>query len=130
MSRSETPIRERKSYKMNANEMKNLAHSKMVEAMFLLQKAYEKAEMEVANAEAEEERLAAVVAKYEAMYSTFEGLPNFEADMNTAYEVYDKAWRKADLLRYDAEQIDSAMLSLREALDKIEDTYEYEGLGC
>lgn len=110
---------------MNANEMKNLAHSKMVEAMFLLQKAYEKAEMEVANAEAEEERLAAVVAKYEAMYSTFEGLPNFEADMNTAYEVYDKAWRKADLLRYDAEQIDSAMLSLREALDKIEDTWEY-----
>lgn len=115
---------------MNANEMKNLAHSKMVEAMSLLKMAYEVAEMEVANAEAEEARLSAVVAKYEAMYPVFEGLPNFEADMDTAYEVYEKAWRKADLLRYEAEQIDSAMISAREALDRIEDTWEYEEIGC
>ena len=115
---------------MNANEMKNLAHSKMVEAMSLLKMAYEMAEVEVANAEVEEERLAAVVARYEAMYPVFEGMPNFEADMDTAYEVYEKAWRKADLLRYDAEQIDSTMISVREALDHIEDTWEYEGLGC
>ena len=115
---------------MNANELKNLAHAKMVEAMTLLRMAYEMAEMEVANAEVEEERLAAVVARYEAMYPVFEGMPNFEADMDTAYEVYEKAWRKADLLRYDAEQIDSAMISAREALDHIEDTWEYEGIGC
>lgn len=115
---------------MNANELKNLAHAKMVEAMCLLKKAYEVADVEVAHAEADEARTAAVVARFEAMYPVFEGLPNFEADMDTAYEVHERAWRKADLLRYDTEQIDSAMISLREALDKIEDTWEYEGLGC
>lgn len=115
---------------MNANELKNLAHSKMVEAMYLLQKAYEKAEVEAANAEAKERHAADVLARFEHMYPVFEGMPSFEADMDTAQEAYDKAWRAADLLRYDAEQIDSAMISLREALDKIEDTWEYEGLGC
>ena len=115
---------------MNANEMKNLAHSKMVEAMSLLRMAYEMAEMEVANAESRLECTQAVVMRFEAMYPVFEGMPNFEADMDTAYEVHEKAWRKADLLRYDAEQIDSAMINLRDALDNIEDTWEYEGLGC
>lgn len=115
---------------MNANELKNLAHAKMVEAMNLLKMAYEVAEVEVAHAEADEAHTAAVVTRFEAMYPVFEGLPNFEADMDTAYDVHERAWRKADLLRYDAEQIDSAMINLRDALDNIEDTWEYEEIGC
>ena len=115
---------------MTTIELKNLAHAKMVEAMLLLKTAYEMADMEVANAEDHLEHTQAVVMRFEAMLPTFEGMPNFEADMDTAYEVHEKAWRKAELLRYDADQIDDAMINLRKALDKIEDTWECEGIGC
>lgn len=114
---------------MNANEMMNLVHAKMVEAMTLLKAAYEKANVEAADAEAKERHAADVLARFEHMYPVFEGVPSFEADMDTAQEVYDKAWRKADLLRYNVDQIDSAMISLRDALDYIEDSWEYEAIG-
>lgn len=114
---------------MTTIELKNLAHAKMVEAMTLLRAAYEMADMEAANAEAKERHAADVLARFEHMYPVFEGMPNFEADMDTAQEVYDNAWRKADLLRYDADQIDSAMLTMRDAIDAIEDTWYYEELG-
>ena len=114
---------------MTAIELKDLAHAKMVEAMTLLKAAYEKADIEAANAEAKERHAADVLARFEHMYPVYEGVPSFEADMDTAQEVYDKAWRKADLLRYDAEQIDSAMINMRDAIDAIEDTWYYEELG-
>lgn len=114
---------------MNANETMNLAHAKMVEAMALLKAAYEKADMEATDAEAKERHAADILARFEHMYPVFEGMPNFEADMDTVQEVYDKAWRKADLLRFKREEIDSAMISLRDALDYIEDSWEYETIG-
>lgn len=114
---------------MNANEIMNLAHAKMVEAMALLKAAYEKADMEVANAEVRERHTADVLARFEYMYPVYEGVPSFEADMDTAQDVYDKAWREADLLRFKREGIDSAMISLRDTLEYIEDSWEYEAIG-
>lgn len=114
---------------MTTIELKNLAHTKMVEAMTLLKAAYEKADMEATNAEAKERYAADVLARFEHMYPVYEGVLSFEADMDAAQEVYDKAWYKADLLRYDADQIDSAMTTMRDAIDTIEDTWYYEELG-
>ena len=110
---------------MTTIELKNLAHAKMVEAMVLLKAAYEKANVEAADAEVKERHAADVLARFERMYPVYEGVPSFEADMDTAQEVYDKAWFKADQLSYDVDQIDSAMMGLREAMDYIEDTWEY-----
>ena len=110
---------------MNAYELKEQAHAKMVEAMALLTLAHEKANMKATEQEIKEERAQAVLARFEAMYPVFEGVPSFESDMDTAQEVYDKATQKGDLLRYDVEQIESAMLNLRSALDEIEDTWYY-----
>lgn len=108
--------------------LKNSAHAKMVEAMALLKTAYELASMEAASAEAKEHYAADVLARFEYMHPVFEGMPNFEADMDTVQEEYDKACRRANLLRYDAGQIDNTMLTLREAMDCIEETWEYDAI--
>lgn len=113
---------------MTTIELKDLAHAKMVEAMTLLKAAYEMANMEAANAEVKERHAADVLARFEHMYPVYEGIPSFEADMDTAQEVYDKAWRKADQLGYNVDQIDSAMISLRETMEYIEDTWEYDAI--
>lgn len=114
---------------MTTIELKDLAHAKMVEAMMLLRTAHEMAEMEATNAEAKKCHAFEVLVHLEDMYPAYKGDSSFEADMDIAQAIYDDAWQKADLLRYDAEQIYGAMISARDAIDALEETWFYEELG-
>ena len=111
---------------MTTIELKNLAHAKMVEAMTLLKAAYEMADMEAVNAEAKARGVANVLARFDYVHSIYEGNPIFEAGFDTVINAYDKAEHIADLLRYDADQIDGSMMSLRDAMDAIEETWSLD----
>lgn len=114
---------------MSTNDLKNLAHDKMVETMNLLKSAHEPAEMEAANAEAKACYAADLLACYECVYCVSEGDPFFEAEMDAAQEAYNEAQYEADRFRYEADQIDNAMTALRNALDAIENTWNFEEMG-